>query len=302
MQEARRRGAVGATRPAVLLAGLLLLGACGTAGGTDPAGTARPTERAPVELEQATAGAGWRLLGEGPTGEPYRTAVATTDDQLHAVWRSVGLDGDPAEVDWEREIAVWFGAVYGTGCPVRLDGVVVVDDLVHGDIVVPGEPDACADDANPYAFVVAVSRDLLPDGPFQVQLEARDPYPGEPQERTVVEVGLTVPGSTASGEQMYADPALAGPPEPPLVADGDDLPGDASVRYVYRADRSCQTPVLGPLDGSVWRPADGEAPWDVADGAELNLYPLGAHPREIVASSPQMDWLLVRLDDGQTCP
>ena len=281
MRDARRRGA----RGPVALAGLLLLGACGTAGGADPG-------------EQVTAGEGWRLLGEGLTGEPYRTAVATTDDQLDAVWRSAGLDGEPAEVDWEREIAVWFGAVQGTGCPVRLDGVVVTEDLVHGDIVVPGEPDACADDANPHAFVVAVSRDVLPDGPFRVQLEARDPYPGEPEERTVVEVGLAAPGSTATDEQIHPDPALAGPAEP-LVADGDDLPGDRAARYVYRADPSCDAPVIGPLDGSLWRPADGEAPWDVADGTELTLYPLGGD--ELVASSPQMDWLLVRLDGDHGC-
>lgn len=285
MGQARRRGA-GTVRSAVLVAGLLLVGACGTTGGTDPAGT-----------EQPTAGEGWRLLGEGLTGEPYRTGVATTDDQLDALWGTAGLDGPPAEVDWEREVAVWFGAVYGTGCPVRLDGVVVDEDLVHADLTLPGEPDACPDDANPHAFVVAVARERLPDGPFHVQLEARDPYPGAPEERTVVDVGLTTPGSTVSADDVHT----AGPQEPPLLADGQDLPADRSVRYVYRADPACENPVVGPLDGSLWRPADGEAPWDVADGEELTLHPLGGEPSEIVASSPEMDWLLVRLDEGRAC-
>lgn len=297
MRKTRRRAARGV---AVLTGGLLLLGACGTAGG--PASPTESTGPAPAGRELTTAGEGWRLLGEGLTGEPYRTGVATTDDQLDTLWRSAGLDGEPAAVDWEREVAVWFGASYGTGCPVRLDGVVVDGDLLHGDLVLPGEPDACADDANPHAFVVAVSRDLLPDGPFRVQLEARDPYPGEPEERTLVAVGLTAPGSTASPEQVGPDPALAGPAEP-LVTDGDDLPADRAVRYVYRDDPACDTPVLGPLDGSRWRPADGEAPWDVGDGTELVLYRLGGdEAREMVASSPQMDWLLVRLDQGRTCP
>ncbi|MBD8061876.1 hypothetical protein [Oceanitalea stevensii] len=291
-QTRRRRAARGA---AVLAGGLLLLGACGTAG-TDPAGT----ESAPVEPVQVTAGEGWRLLGEGLTGEPYRTGVATTDDQLDALWRSAGLDGKPPAVDWEREVAVWFGAVYGTGCPVRLDGVVVVEDLLHAELTLPGEPAACPDDANPHAFVVAVARDVLPDGPFHVQLEARDPYPGEPEERTVVDVGLDSPGSTVSDDEVHTAPP--GPQEPPLVVDGDDLPADRSVRYVYRADPSCDTPVLGPLDGSLWRPADGEAPWDVADGTELTLHPLGDGAREMLASSPQTDQLLVRLDDGHGCP
>ncbi|PYF98370.1 hypothetical protein SAMN05216184_11122 [Georgenia satyanarayanai] len=286
----------------MLLAGLLLLGGCGSVGGTEPGRSTSPSGPATAAVEQPTAGEGWRLLGEGLTGEPYRTGVATTDDQLDALWRTAGLDDDPAEVDWEREIAVWFGAVYGSGCPVRLDGVVVADDLLHAELTLPGEPDACPDDANPHAFVVAVARDVLPDGPFHIQLEARDPYPGEPEERTLVDVGLTAPGSTATVEQLRPDPALAGPAEP-LVADGDDLPGDRAVRYVYRADPACDTPVLGPLDGSLWRPADGEAPWDVADGTELTLYPLGGEGApEMVASSPQTDWLLVRLDEGHGCP
>src|SRR5690606_10177175 len=155
VRQTRRRRAA---RGAAVLAGGLLLGACGTAG-TDPAGTGS----APVEPVQVTAGEGWRLLGEGLTGEPYRTGVATTDDQLDALWRSAGLDGEPPAVDWEREVAVWFGAVYGTGCPVRLDGVVVVEDLLHAELTLPGEPAACPDDANPHAFVVAVARDVLPD-------------------------------------------------------------------------------------------------------------------------------------------
>ncbi len=259
-------------------------------------------EQALEDKEQPTAGEGWRLLGEGLTGESYRTAVATTGDQLQEMWRTAGLEGDPPGVDWESEIAVWFGVVYGSGCPVRMDGVVVEGDLLHADLVVPGEVYGCNEDANPHAFVVAVARDLLPEGPFRVQLEARDPYPGAPEERTVVDVDLTNPGSTATDEQLHADSTLAVPTEPPLVADGDDLPAEQSVRYVYRDDPACETPVLGSLDGSIWRLADGEAPWDVKDGDELTLHPLGGSAREIIASAPQMEWLFVRLPEGRTCP
>lgn len=261
-----------------------------------------PADQAPEDKEQPTAGQGWRLLGEGLTGEPYRTTVATTGEQLEEMWRTAGLDGDPAEVDWESEIAVWFGAVYGSGCPVRMDGVVVEGDLLHADLVVPGELYGCHDDANPHAFVVAVARELLPEGPFRVQLEARDPYPGAPEERTMVDVDLRGPGSTATDEQVHTDPALAVPAEPPLMAEGDDLPADQPVRYVYREDPACDSPTLGPLDGSVWRLADGEAPWDVRDGDELTLHPLGGSASELIASAPQMEWFLVRLPEGRTCP
>ena len=251
---------------------------------------------------QPTAGDGWRLLGQGLTGETYRTSVATTDDQLQQMWRTAGLAGDAPQVDWENEIAVWFGAVYGSGCPVRMDGVVVQGDLLHADLVVPGELYGCNDDANPHAFVVALARDLLPNGPFRVQLGARDPYPGAPEERTLVDVDLTPPGSTATNEQVHTDASLTGSPEPPLVTDGDELPADQPVRYVFRDSPGCDTPVLGPLDGSIWRLADQEAPWDVRDGDDLTLYPLGGSNREIVVSAPHMDWLFVRLPPGESCP
>lgn len=69
--------------------------------------------------------------------------------------------------------------------------------------------------------------------------------------------------------------SLAVPLEPAQVTDGDDLPNDQPVRYIYRDDPDCDTPVLGPLDGSIWRLADEEAAWDVQDGDELTLHPTG---------------------------
>lgn len=66
--------------------------------------------------------------------------------------------------------------------------------------------------------------------------------------------------------------SLAVPLEPAQVTDGDDLPNDQPVRYIYRDDPDCDTPVLGPLDGSIWRLADEEAAWDVQDGDELTLH------------------------------
>ena len=46
--------------------------------------------------------------------------------------------------------------------------------------MIPGNPRACTDDANPRAFVVALARDRLPEGAFAVQLDAEDP-PGAPR-------------------------------------------------------------------------------------------------------------------------
>jgi len=261
-----------------------------------------PADEAPKEKDQPLAGEGWRLLGEDETGEAYRSGVATTDAQLDRLWALAGLEGEPSTVEWDSEIAVWFGAVYGSGCPVRMDGVVVEGDLLHADLVVPNAVYGCNDDANPHSFVVAVERQLLPEGPFRVQLEARDPYPGTAEERTVVDVDLAASGSTATDDQLHLDPTLVIPAEPPLVTDGDALLGDEAVRYVYRHDPGCEVPTLGPLDGSVWRLADREAPWDVEDGEELTLYSLGGENDQIVASTQQMDWLFARLPEGNTCP
>ena len=154
--------------------------------------------------DQPTVGVGWRLLGHAEgAGEVYRTGVATTDGQLTALWRESGLGGEAPAMDWRAEIAVWFGAVYSSGCPVRLDGVVVDGATLHGQFVVPGSgPDsACAGDARPHSFVVAVKRTLLPAGPFVVQLNAADPPLGASKERTVVDVDLSAAGSTASAAQ-----------------------------------------------------------------------------------------------------
>lgn len=160
--------------------------------------------------DQPTVGVGWRLLGQAEgAGEVYRTGVATTDGQLAALWRESGLDGKAPAVDWQAEIAVWFGAVYSSGCPVRLDGVVLDGATLHGQMVVPGSGpgSACPADAKPHSFVVAVKRTLLPTGPFVVQLNAANPPLGAPNERTVVDVDLSAAGSTASAAQLTTNGA-----------------------------------------------------------------------------------------------
>jgi len=150
-----------------------------------------------AEGDQPTSGAGWRLLGEEwGAGESYRTGIATTDEQLATLWAASGLPGEPGAVDWQREIVVWFGTAQSSSCPERLDGVVVTGSLVHADLVMPGWPGACTADANPHAFVIAVERSLLPEGPFDLQLDAEEPPPGAPEERTEVDVDLRSPGST----------------------------------------------------------------------------------------------------------
>jgi hypothetical protein len=246
------------------------------------------------EGPQPTEGDGWRLLGdEQGAGEAYRSGVATTDEQLAALWVEAGLAGEAPDVDWESEVVVWFGAVWGSGCPVRLDDVVVDGARVHGEIVVPGSgPDsACNGDANPHAFVVAVDRDRLPAGPFVVQLDADDPAP---EERTVVDVDLSAPGATATDEQIHLDPD-AGPQPGPLLEDGDARAPEPGARYVWRPRPECRGVVVGPFAGTLWRLADGEAQWTEEDGQEVTFYPVDDDA--LVVSSPGMEYLFVPARD-----
>lgn len=250
------------------------------------------------EGPQQTEGAGWRLLGHAEgAGEVYRTDVATTDAQLATLWAESGLGGDPPAIDWETEIAVWFGAVYGSGCPVRLDGVMAEAGTLHAVLVIPGSgPDtACNADANPHSFVVAVQRSVLPEGPFQVQLGATAPPPGAPEERTIVDVDLTAPGSTATDAQVHRDPDT-GAQEPELIADGYDHLPDQGVRYVWHTRPECDGIVLGPIDASLWRLADGEAEWDAADGDEVAIHPVDEDL--LVVSTPGSDYAFTRAPDS----
>lgn len=205
--------------------------------------------------DQPTQGQGWRLLGEDLTGEPYRTGVATTDDQYDALWADAGLAADRPGVDFETEIVVWFGAVYGTGCPVRLDGIAVQDDgpYLHAEIVLPGNPGACNDDANPHAFVLAVQREMLPQGPFAVQLNASEPPPGVPQERTVIDADLSEPGAIATDEQIGPDEDLmAQADQQQVLRSGDQLEPGYPFLYELQVDPECGVRFLGELNAITW--------------------------------------------------
>ncbi|MEO1058756.1 MAG: hypothetical protein AAFY28_17765, partial [Actinomycetota bacterium] len=137
-----------------------------------------------------------------------RTGVATTDAQYEQLWVTSGVTANRPSVDFETEIVVWFGAVYGSDCAIRMDDVIVDLEwsLVYGEFVVPGNPQMCHDDANSEAYLVAVDRAVLPSPPFAVQLGRGDPPGGVPAGRTIVSADLWAPGSTATDAEMASDP------------------------------------------------------------------------------------------------
>jgi hypothetical protein len=217
---------------------------------------------APAPGPQATGGDGWRLLahaeGEGPA---YRTGIAWDAASYAALWAAAGLQGAPVPVDFETEVAIWFGSVTGSSCPdLRLDGVVVDRErsLVHADLVLLGAT-ACTADIFPQTYVVALGRARLPRGPFAIQLNAEDPPAGAPEERTVVGVDLSHPEAVAGPGDVHADPALVDPP-PQAATPGDIVETGYETRFRFPV--ACGAAWIGPLNDTWWRTRDPAA----ADG------------------------------------
>jgi len=214
--------------------------------GTDPAD-------APLSGPQQPTGDGWRLLATEPTGSPYRTGLAWDAVSLEALWSDAGVSAPIPAVDFQAEVVIWFGAVYGSSCPdLRLDNVIVdqVRRMIHADIVLVEPPGACTADANPRAYLVAVPRSRLPAPTFAIQLDAEEPPGGVPEERTLVEADLRVPGSVAAPEQVHTDPALM-QPDPQFAQSGDWIETD--IQSPYRFSAHCGIAWLGTLNDVIWR-------------------------------------------------
>jgi hypothetical protein len=214
-------------------------------------------EDAVIDGPQPTEGDGWRVLAVERTGDSYRTGVATNPEQYTALWDLSGVTTEQPVVDFENEIVIWFGAVYGSGCEIRMDDVVfdLERSIVHGDFVIPGNPGSCNSDANPEAYVVAVERASLPAGRFFVQLSASDPPSGVPEERTVVDAVLSEPGSIATDDQIGGDVALVEQSDRGYVIGPGGIvePGFPAA---FEFDLTCPVDVVGPINGVLWQNAD----------------------------------------------
>lgn len=244
---------------------------------------------------------GWRLLGElQGAGEAGRTDVATTDEQLDRLWSEAGLAGAPPEVDWESEVVIWFGAVWSSGAPIHLTDLIVDDDLLYPLTPTVERHSSGVADANPHAFVVALDRAALPSTvPFHVQLSEQTPSPGWPQERTVVDVDLREPGTTADDAELHDDPSLI-PPVLRTVEEGDSIAVGEEVIFWF-APGECGWERLGTFDGIEWRLDDASDP--PADLPPVEGDATLQREREdlIVYSIPETDLLYVPAEDDWTC-
>ncbi len=125
------------------------------------------------EGPQPESGDGWRLLWEARDGPIWFTAAAVNDAEYAILWDELAPGSARPPVDFTEEIVVQFSpGVSGSCSDIRFDGLVVRDDLVYPQIVLPGEPpDGCTADANPHTYVVAIERTTFPASAFRIQLE-----------------------------------------------------------------------------------------------------------------------------------
>ena len=215
--------------------------------GADPADV-------PSEGPQQQAGDGWRLLADADgVGPAYRTGIAYDEASYAELWSTAELASDRPAVDFQSQVAIWFGVVTGSICPpIRLDDVIVdrQSALVYPEIVQVGFG-GCTDDIHPHAYVVALERSLLPAAPFSLQL---GPDHVLPEERTVIEVDLSQPGAIARPGDVDRDRS---PREPEPNGPGTIVePGYA---FRYRQSTHCGLQWLGPINDVYWRTAEADS-------------------------------------------
>jgi hypothetical protein len=219
--------------------------------GIDPATLPKPGP-------QRKAGDGWRLLGDQKVGAPYRVAIMADQASLVARWQRVGMKGAPPAVDFQDEVAVWFGAVYGGNCPrLRLDDVLVdaTTATIHPLIVNLDDEGACWDDARGHSYWVAIPRDRLPAAPFRIGLRA-DPD-SLANAMIAVATDLREPGSTLGPDAITRVKPSA---DVRMGRSGDII--EAGFPADYLADARCGLEWLGQVNDIWWRT---EAPAGATD-------------------------------------
>lgn len=202
---------------------------------------------------QPQAGDGWRLLADEKTGHAYRTGFAADQADLEELWREAGISSPLPEVDFESEVVIWFGAVYGSSCPdLRMDDVVISDGHVHPEIVNLTDAMACTDDANPHAYVVAVERSELPADGFVIRLQEDEPAPGVADQQTSVFGDVTIPGAYVRGVPAQTTEE----PGPPVVEYGGVI--EPGFPWSYELHTHCGVEWLGEINGVQWRAESAE--------------------------------------------
>ena len=196
---------------------------------------------------QSAGGDGWTYLATVDTWISNRPVVIASADRLADVWNELGVEGPPADVDFETHIVVAFPVTYSPPCDeTRFDEVVVEDDLVHPVIADLSTEFVCDEIAYTRSYLIAVERGILPPAPFRISYE----------KGTVLEIRVTAdlrqPGSIpAEGEVEEFTPELlrTSTPTPAIIEVGFPSP--------FTIDVSCGIDYLGVINSVGWHMADG---------------------------------------------
>lgn len=120
----------------------------------------------------------WRLLAdEHGVGGPPAVRLVADDVEYHEMWSELGLTAGIPPVDLEEdEIVVAFTVSYPSGCEYTFLAL----NLDHDTRTISphyggNEPAVCAADVNPYTVVVAVDRESLTVGRYEVRLTTVPP-------------------------------------------------------------------------------------------------------------------------------
>jgi hypothetical protein len=112
-----------------------------------------------------------------PAESSYEYAsIAPDRTELARQWSRYRLSGKPPAMAFDREVALFVGFGESGSCPLEYEGVYidVSRRLVSVEFGGSGSGDACTSDYNARTIVLAIERDRLPDGVFQVEA-AGDP-------------------------------------------------------------------------------------------------------------------------------
>ncbi len=148
-----------------LLIAVLLLTACVGASPSSPAPVSEPVRQLADKVSLAFA-----------FEDPLTVSAMTNQTDYDALWTRLmraGLAGPPP-VDFERELVVYLGMAGSSSCPEEFQRLVVDLDAqrVYGEWQTKGGG-ACTDDLQSQGVLLAVSRAVLPTGPFVLSLRER---------------------------------------------------------------------------------------------------------------------------------
>lgn len=119
----------------------------------------------------------WRVLAdEHGAGGPPAVHLISDDAAYQKTWSELGLTASIPPVDLSRELVVAFTVSYPSGCEypflsLNLDHAARTISPHYGG----NEPAVCAADVNPYTVVVAMDRESLTAGSYEIRLTTVSP-------------------------------------------------------------------------------------------------------------------------------